>query len=440
MSDAELPEFHNLKIIVVGNANVGKTCLAMRFATGAFRETYKTTTGVDLFIKTIQDEELGENLKLNIFDTGGQERYRNLLPLYYRNAKGALICFDITNRTSYESLDTWLTNIRKYCPNATILCVGTKADLKDNIRVSFEEGKAWAESNNCSFILTSAKDNVNVQACFSQIARKSYDVYIKEKQVKKEKEAKPTPRTPPPKTVKKPSTKLAPVEFLSEVLKLRFILLIHLKEEKPIYSLSLGQTIDPGQLTSFITSLGMFAREVRENEITSDSSIRFTQHADAKGNFWVFTGPIYSLVLVFDQVPNPSIKQAGWDCLEELEELCSSLDSKINEEINCTSLLEKHLHIEYLYPMQINLALTESLLNQNHFSLLNKQKWQLLIEVLRRFQEEFSINEPITANELVERAFKETKILTLQEIVEAIILLVDYGILYPISPTPGLEK
>ncbi|MBD3189041.1 MAG: GTP-binding protein [Candidatus Heimdallarchaeota archaeon] len=435
-----MPEFHNLKIIVVGNANVGKTCLAMRFATGAFRETYKTTTGVDLFIKTIQDEELGENLKLTIFDTGGQERYRNLLPLYYRNAKGALICFDITNRTSYESLDTWLTNIRKYCPNAAILCVGTKADLKDNIRVSFEEGKAWAESNNCSFIMTSAKDNINVQACFTQIARESYYVQMEEKKAKEEeKEAKLPSRTIPQKSIKKTSQR-SPVEFLSEILKLRYILLIDLNINKPVYSLSLGQTIDPKQLASFITSLGMFTQEVREKEQQSGSTIRFTQHSDSQGNFWVFTGSIYSLVLVFDEVPTPSIKQAGWDCLEELEDLCSSMDSEKKEEINCTSLLEQHLHIEYLYPMQINLALTESLIKQNQFSLLTKQKWELLIEVLKRFQEEFSINEPITANELVERAFKETKILTLQEIVEAIILLVDYGILYPISPSPGLEK
>jgi small GTP-binding protein len=163
---------YNLKIVVIGDSNVGKTTLVNRFTESLFLSEYKVTMGVDLAIKTLQDSN-GNIIKLNIFDTGGQERFQRVLPIYYLNAAGVLICYDICDRESFENLDYWYNLVRKHCQNAVYLCVGTKKDLVEEREVEISTVKKWARKNDMELILTSSKDDHNVKETFELIAVKA---------------------------------------------------------------------------------------------------------------------------------------------------------------------------------------------------------------------------------------------------------------------------
>jgi len=158
------------KIIVLGDGGVGKTALTTRFATGVFKEQYKMTIGVDFSIKTINVN--GRNVKLQIWDTGGQERFAYIRPLYYRGASGAIFAFDITNRKSFENLEKiWFNEVFSNCGNEIPwILVGNKADLTDR-EVSREEAEAFAAQRGVKYIESSAKSGQSVDEVFYELTK-----------------------------------------------------------------------------------------------------------------------------------------------------------------------------------------------------------------------------------------------------------------------------
>ena len=100
------------KNIVVGDGGCGKTAIATRFSQGYFLEQYKLTIGVEFFVKTITIKD-GIKVKLQIWDTGGQERFQYVRPLYYRGAMGAILLFDLTNRESFDHIPRWMEEVKK---------------------------------------------------------------------------------------------------------------------------------------------------------------------------------------------------------------------------------------------------------------------------------------------------------------------------------------
>ena len=115
------------KVIVVGDGAVGKTAITIRFAEGRFEEHYKMTIGVDFAIKLIQ--VAGYKVKLQVWDTGGQERFSYIRPLYYKGAMAALAIFDLTNRESYDNLPKWFQEVADNCGAIPLMLVGNKVDL-----------------------------------------------------------------------------------------------------------------------------------------------------------------------------------------------------------------------------------------------------------------------------------------------------------------------
>ncbi len=158
------------KIIVIGSGGVGKTALTTRFAQGIFRDQYKMTIGVDFSIKTIEIN--GKKVKLQIWDTGGQERFAYIRPLYYKGASGAIFAFDITNRKSFESLsNTWFNEVFTNCgSNIPWVLVGNKADLPDR-EVSVEEAREFAAQRGVSYIESSAKSGQSVNEVFYALTK-----------------------------------------------------------------------------------------------------------------------------------------------------------------------------------------------------------------------------------------------------------------------------
>ena len=162
------------KSIVVGDGGVGKTALTLRFSKGFFTEDYKMTIGVDFHVKTIMIETEDEGslrVKLQIWDTGGQERFSSIRPMYYRGSLGALLIFDLTSYESFEHLPQWIEEVRSNIKNdVPFLLVGNKSDLLKERAISPEEINSFTEKFNLYYMETSAKTGEGVGDCFYILA------------------------------------------------------------------------------------------------------------------------------------------------------------------------------------------------------------------------------------------------------------------------------
>jgi len=161
------------KSIVVGDGGVGKTALTLRFSKGFFTEDYKMTIGVDFHVKTITiDTNEGPiRAKLQIWDTGGQERFSSIRPMYYRGSLGALMIFDLTNSASFEHLPQWIEEVRANVKSEIpLLLVGNKSDLTNERLVSIEEINNFTRDFNLYYMETSAKTGEGVGDCFYILA------------------------------------------------------------------------------------------------------------------------------------------------------------------------------------------------------------------------------------------------------------------------------
>ena len=159
------------KIIIFGDAGCGKTTLTQRFLTNLFVSDQTMTIGVDFEVKSLTVNE--QKVKLQIWDFGGEERFRFLLPTYVRGARGGLFLYDITNFSSIAHIDDWLSVIRKEIRAEDIfpiIVVGGKADLVESREVSSAEGIKIAKSRNVNgFIETSSKTGENVEKAFEAL-------------------------------------------------------------------------------------------------------------------------------------------------------------------------------------------------------------------------------------------------------------------------------
>jgi len=161
------------KIIIFGDAGCGKTTLTQRFLTNLFVSDQTMTIGVDFEVKSLTVDE--QKVKLQIWDFGGEERFRFLLPTYVRGARGGLFLYDITNFSSIAHIDDWISVIRKEIRAEDIfpiIVVGGKADLVESREVSSAEGIKIAKSRNVNgFIETSSKSGENVEKTFEALTR-----------------------------------------------------------------------------------------------------------------------------------------------------------------------------------------------------------------------------------------------------------------------------
>mmetsp|Transcript_19548 Transcript_19548/g.21852 ORF Transcript_19548/g.21852 Transcript_19548/m.21852 type:complete len:203 (+) Transcript_19548:76-684(+) len=168
-----LPYKYLFKYIIVGDTAVGKSCLLLQFTDKRFQPVHDLTIGVEFGSRTITIDE--NQIKLQIWDTAGQEKFRSITRSYYRGAAGALLVYDITRRETFDHLQSWLEDCRRYSnQNIVIMLIGNKSDLENKRSVSKEEGQEFANKNGLTFLETSAKTAANVEAAFIESARKIY--------------------------------------------------------------------------------------------------------------------------------------------------------------------------------------------------------------------------------------------------------------------------
>ncbi|XP_005993738.1 ras-related protein Rab-19 [Latimeria chalumnae] len=159
------------KIILIGDSNVGKTCVVHHFKTGYFVEKQQNTIGVDFTVRSLEIE--GKKVKLQVWDTAGQERFQTITQSYYRSAHGAIIAYDITRRVSFESVTHWLHEVEKFgAANVILMLIGNKSDLAERREVLFEDACTFAEKHSLMAVLeTSAKESQNIEEAFQLMAR-----------------------------------------------------------------------------------------------------------------------------------------------------------------------------------------------------------------------------------------------------------------------------
>lgn len=158
---------HLFKLLIIGDSDVGKSSLLLRFADNTFSGNYITTIGVDFKIRTVEVE--GEKVKLQIWDTAGQERFRTITSTYYRGTHGVIVVYDVTSGDSFANVKRWLHEIEQNCEVVNRILVGNKNDCPERKVVLTEDAQRFADQMRIQLFETSAKENINVEEMFMAI-------------------------------------------------------------------------------------------------------------------------------------------------------------------------------------------------------------------------------------------------------------------------------
>ncbi|KAG5177892.1 Rab18, rab family GTPase [Tribonema minus] len=167
-----LPYDHLFKILLIGDAAVGKSSIMLRFTDDSFDDKLQSTIGVDFKVKMM---EVGDKkIKMTIWDTAGQERFRTLTSSYYRGAQGIMLVYDVERPETFDNLNKWLEEVETYHPgrgrDVVKLLVGNKVDCPR--AVPREQAEAWARSKGMLFLEASAKTEVGIRQAFEEVVHK----------------------------------------------------------------------------------------------------------------------------------------------------------------------------------------------------------------------------------------------------------------------------
>ena len=168
------------KVLLLGDSTVGKTCFLLRYCDKTFQDAHLSTIGLDYRLKSMTLKNK-KNIKLQIWDAAGQDRFRAITKNYYKGANGIILIYDVTNLQTFENVKNWITQIREEAnKNVVIFLAGNKADLPEESRaVQKEDGQKMAEEYNIPFQETSAKEGINVNETFQELVEKIDEVFSK---------------------------------------------------------------------------------------------------------------------------------------------------------------------------------------------------------------------------------------------------------------------
>ena len=160
-----------IKILIIGDSTVGKTNFVYKFSEDKFSENYFASTGIELKTTSIQID--GKSIKIQLWDTAGQEKFRAMTKNLYLKSQGIIILFDITNETSFINLKNWMSQIKESCgEDIPILLVGNKIDLEDNRVINKERAMEYANNENIEYIEVSSKTGENINKALTSLLQK----------------------------------------------------------------------------------------------------------------------------------------------------------------------------------------------------------------------------------------------------------------------------
>ena len=165
------------KILLLGDSEVGKSCFLMRYSDNVFVENYITTIGLDYKLKSVKLDS-GKTIKVQLWDTAGQDKYRTIAKNYFKGSHGILLLYDVTKQSSFQNIRDWIQDIREeVSQKAIIFLIGNKIDLVDKRKISKEKGIELAEEYKLPFFEASAKSGENVDEVFKALYKKISEVY-----------------------------------------------------------------------------------------------------------------------------------------------------------------------------------------------------------------------------------------------------------------------
>ena len=181
-----LPDDYNqydlsFKMIVIGDAGVGKSCLTSQASKGIFEESYSATVGFEFLVFNVKLNE--KVVKLQIWDTCGQELYRSLISSFYRNSSLAMMVYAINNKESFMHIESWLKEVKLQSnPDIKVFLIGNKSDLEEERKVTLEEAKTFKEEHGIHYFSeASAKNGINAKEVFIEAAKLLYLEHLKYK-------------------------------------------------------------------------------------------------------------------------------------------------------------------------------------------------------------------------------------------------------------------
>ena len=168
------------KILLLGDLSVGKSCILLRYCDDSFQELHLTTIGLDFRLKTVH-LDINKKVKAQIWDTAGQDRFRSITKNYFKGANGILLIFDVTNRSSFEHVSTWIEQIREEASEQTVIyLVGNKIDDQNNRVVTNQEAIKLTDEFKLKYYETSAKNNINIGSTFFDLIKDVDSSYSKQ--------------------------------------------------------------------------------------------------------------------------------------------------------------------------------------------------------------------------------------------------------------------
>ncbi|CAL5983481.1 Rab2a [Hexamita inflata] len=174
--------FNDIKLAIIGDAFVGKTCIATRYVNDIFIQNTNCTTGNQFKRKIIQIED--KQIKFQIWDTAGQEKFRSLAYLYYRSAIAVVLVFDVTNRETFNNLHYWIKEVKaKGDENAIIVIVGNKIDSQIR-EVAYNEAYQYASIQCVQYFETSALTGEGIDQVFTYLAKQCLSISLRTKDIK----------------------------------------------------------------------------------------------------------------------------------------------------------------------------------------------------------------------------------------------------------------
>ncbi len=164
-------ERYIFKVILIGDGAVGKTSLIQKYMEGRFKTDYLPTIGTQIYTKDVLGGEGDANIKLVVWDISGQQAFSSVRPDYYKGAKGIVLMFDLTRSQTFEHLDDWINEAKKYTRSPQVILAGSKCDLERERKISQEYGEEYASKIKAPYLETSAKDGKNVEKLFDMLAQ-----------------------------------------------------------------------------------------------------------------------------------------------------------------------------------------------------------------------------------------------------------------------------
>jgi len=168
------------KVLLLGDSSVGKTCFLLRYCDKSFQDVHLSTIGLDYRLKSMTLKN-NKNIKLQIWDTAGQDRFRAITKNYYKGANGIILIYDVTSIQTYENVKNWISQIREESnPNVIIYLVGNKIDVPEEQKlVKTEDGQKIADEYKLPFNEASAKDGTNINEIFQELLEEIDEKYSK---------------------------------------------------------------------------------------------------------------------------------------------------------------------------------------------------------------------------------------------------------------------